>query len=103
MFISSKLRETLTINQIKQVLYSHQKRLLCGDSIPAMSEIAKRSGISRQTLYAMLNGERAEFGQVAQIRLSRVIQEITSHPDYQISRMMRLDLSGAAPRIRFGV
>ncbi len=93
----------LSINQIQSWLQAHQKHLQYGDLVIPISSIATKAGISRQTLYAVLNGERAEFGQVAQIRLSRVIQEITSHPDYQVSRMMRLDFSGAAPRIRFGV
>jgi len=95
--------DCLSIQQIQRWLTHHQKRLQYGDPVPPMTSIANRAGISRQTLYAVLNGERAEFGQVAQIRLSRVIQEITSHPDYQVSKMMRLDLSGAGPRIRFGV
>jgi DNA invertase Pin-like site-specific DNA recombinase len=93
----------LSIAQIKSLLEAHKKRLQYRDPVISISSIATKAGISRQTLYAVLNGDRTEFGQVAQIRLSRVIQEITSHPDYQVSRMMRLDLSGAAPRIRFGV
>jgi hypothetical protein len=94
---------TLTIKNIQFWLKAHQKRLQHGDPVLPISVIANMAGISRVTLYAVLNGERAEFGQVAQIRLSKVIQEITSHHDYQVSRMMRLDLSGTAPRIRFGV
>ena len=93
----------LSLAQIQYWLQAHQKRLQHGDPVLPISAIAIKAGISRQTLYAVLNGERAEFGQVAQIRLSRVIQDITSHPDYQVSRMMRLDFSGAGPRIRFGV
>jgi DNA invertase Pin-like site-specific DNA recombinase len=95
--------KTLSLAQIRSWLQAHQKRLQYGDLVIPISAIANKAGISRQTLYAVLNGERAEFGQVAQIRLSKVIQEITSHPDYQVSKMMRLDLSGTAPRIRFGI
>ena len=95
--------KTLSLAQIRSWLQAHQKRLQYGDLVIPISAIATKAGISRQTLYAVLNGERAEFGQVAQIRLSKVIQEITSHPDYQVSRMMRLDLSRSAPRIRFGL
>jgi len=91
----------LSIKQIQTWLNAHQKRLQHGDPVLPISAIANRAGISRQTLYAVLNGERTEFGQVAQIRLSRVLQEITSQPDYQVSKMMRLDLTGAVPRIRF--
>jgi len=95
--------DCLAIYQIQSWLQHHQKRLQYGDPVPPMTSIANRAGISRQTLYAVLNGERAEFGQVAQIKLSKIIQEITNEPTYQVSRMMRLDLSGAGPRIRFGV
>jgi hypothetical protein len=95
--------QTLSLKQISVWLSTHQKRLEFGDPIPSMTSISNKAGISRQTLYAVLNGERTEFGQVAQIRLSRVIQEITSHPDYQVSKMIRLDLSGSAPKIVFGI
>jgi hypothetical protein len=94
---------TLTIQYLQSWLLVHQKRLQVGDLVLPFSAIATKAGMSRQTLYAILNGERTEFGQAAQIRLSRVIQQITSDPDYQVSRMMRLDLSGVAPRIKFGV
>jgi DNA invertase Pin-like site-specific DNA recombinase len=95
--------KTLALAQIQSWLQAHQKRLQYGDLVIPISAIATKAGISRQTLYAVLNGERDEFGQAAQIRLSRVIQEITSHPDYQVSKMIRLDLSRVVPRIRFGV
>jgi len=97
------IKDCLSISQIQIWLKTHQKRLQHGDPVVSISSIATRAGISRQTLYAVRNGERTEFGQVAQIRLSRVIQEITSQPDYQVSKMMRLELSGDTPRIRFGV
>ncbi len=93
----------LTIKEIKSWLNFHQNRLRIGDQIPSMSEIALKAGISRQTLYAILNSERSEFGQVAQIRLSRVISQISSEPSYQHSKMARVDLSGVTPRIKFGV
>lgn len=93
----------LAIKQIQEWLKVHQKRLQYDDFIPPMSAIADRAGISRQTLYAILNGERAEFGQVAQIRLSRVISQISSEPSYQHSKMARVDLNSSTPKIRFGV
>lgn len=93
----------LTIKQTQLWLKNHQNRLLFGDSILSISEVANRAGISRQTLYAILNGERSEFGQTAQIRLSRVIKQISSEPSYQHSNIARIDLSGSSPRIKFGV
>jgi|GEM_PF-1932070 len=97
-----KLR-ALSLQDIREFLLIHQARLRFDQHISTISDLAGRAGISRQTIYAILRNERTEFGEVAQIRLSRVIQEIASDPSYQVSRMMRLDLSGAAPRIRFGV
>ncbi len=94
---------TLTIENIQLWLRAHQKRLQHGDPVLPISAIANMAGISRVTLYAVLNGERAEFGQVAQIRLSKVISQISSEPSYQHSKMARIDLTGATPRIKFGV
>ncbi len=101
--IPSFMTKILAIKDLELWLTNHQKRLQFGDSIPPMSEIASRAGMSRQTLYAVLNSQRTEFGQIAQIRLSRVISQISSEPSYQHSKMARIDLTGAMPRIRFGV
>jgi hypothetical protein len=95
--------EILSLTQIQGWLKAHQKRLQYGDPIPSISTVADRAGISRQTLYAVLSGDRAEFGETAQIRLSRVIQQISSEPSYQQSRIAKIDFTGATPRIRFGV
>lgn len=89
--------------QIIQWFRQHRMRLKQGESLPTLSSIADRAGISRQTLYAVIRGERSEFGDVAQIRLSRIISQISSEPSYQHSKMARIDLSGAAPRIKFGL
>ncbi len=78
-------------------------RLRNCEALPTLSNISERAGISRQTLYAVLKGDRTEFGEVAQIRLSRVIFQISSDSGYQRSKMARIDLTGAMPRIRFGV
>lgn len=92
----------LSIEFIRDWLKTHQRRLWAGDKIPTMVEIAQRAGTSRQTLYAFLNGERAEFGVPVQIRLSLVITRLVSDPSYHFSRLTRIDLTGATPRIRFG-
>ena len=95
--------QNLTVSQIRFWLRNHQRRLKYGDSVISIAVLADRAGIARQTLYAILNGERSEFGQIAQIRLSRVIGQISSEPCYQHSKMARIDLTGATPRIKFGV
>jgi DNA-binding XRE family transcriptional regulator len=97
------MNNVLSLNQIRSWFDMHQRRLRVENSLPTMVDIASRSGVSRQTLYAILRDDRSEFGEVAQIRLSRVIVQISSEPSYQYSRLSRIDFSGHAPRIKFGV
>lgn len=94
---------SFSIKEIQVWLKFHQKRLEFDDTCLSMSSIADRAGISRQTLYAVLNNNRTEFGQIAQIRLSRVIGQISSETTYKHSKIARIDLTAAAPRIKFGV
>jgi transcriptional regulator with XRE-family HTH domain len=94
--------QTRSVAEIQDFLKWHQKRLAMGDAIPTIKEIAERAGMSRQTLYAILNGERAEFGQPSQIRLNLVISRLVTESAYQHSRLMRVDLGSGTPRIRFG-
>lgn len=95
--------ETLSIKQIQDALRWHQKRLSMGDNIPTMSELADIAGISRQTLYKFIKGERSEFGEIAQIRLSRMLMRVTEEPSYMKTNMMRIDINSDIPKIRFGV
>jgi transcriptional regulator with XRE-family HTH domain len=92
-----------SIAEIQDFLKWHQKRLSMGDAIPTIKAIAERAGMSRQTLYAIMRGERTEFGQSSQIRLNLVINRLSAEPAYQHSMLMRVDLGSGAPRIRFGV
>jgi hypothetical protein len=93
----------MSLQQIRDWLNFHKKRQLVGDKIPSLSEISLRAGLSRQTLYAVLRNERTEFGQIAQTRLSRIIMQINAEPNYQRSRLARIDMQTGQPRIRFGV
>ena len=69
----------MTLNEIRFWLNTYRKFRALGESVPSISEIAKRAGLSRQTLYALIRDQRSEFGEVAQIRLSRVIQQMNRH------------------------
>jgi len=93
----------VSLSQIREWLVSHQYRRRIGDPIISISQLAYMAGISRQTLYALLRNERSEFGEVAQIRLSRVIAQISADPAYQQTRLMRLTLSPNGPRLRIGI
>ena len=64
----------LSLNLIRQKLREHQKMLTAGDSLPTLSELAIRAGIHRDTLYALLSGDRV--CQRTQYALSRVLREV---------------------------
>jgi predicted transcriptional regulator len=95
--------ETLSIKHIQDALRWHQKRLSMGDDIPTMSELADIAGISRQTLYKFIKGERSEFGEVAQIRLSRMLMRVSEEPSYMKTNIARIDFRSGVPKIQFGV
>jgi len=92
----------LSIREIRSWFDLLRRRRELGEVVPSVSEIAERACISRQTIYALLRDERPEFGATAQIRLSRVIQQISADPAYQQTRLMRLTLSPDGPRLRIG-
>ena len=94
--------EYLTLVQIREWLKTHQRRVRLGDSRITLTEIAMRAQVSRQTIYALLRDERSEFGRAAQIRLSRVIRQISANSAYQNTRLMAVDLSGGTPRLVLG-
>ena len=60
--------------ELRNKLKIHQKRLRSGDILPNLTEIANRSGVHRDTIYALLNGDRV--CQRTQYALSRVLQEV---------------------------
>lgn len=91
-----------TLVELRAWLKTHQMRLKRGETGITLSEIAGRAQISRQTMYALMRDQRGEFGEVAQIRLSRVIAQISADPAYQQTRLMRLSLSPDGPRLHIG-
>ena len=52
----------------------HQKMLAADDGLPTITELANRAGIHRDTIYALLSGDRV--CQRTQYSLSRVLQEV---------------------------
>ena len=63
-----------SLAQIQALLKQHQRRLRAGDAFPTIVEIANRAGIHRDTIYALLNGDRV-CGRT-QYALSSVIREV---------------------------
>jgi hypothetical protein len=96
------LMKRLSIVEIRQWFKINKRRRELGESVPSVSAVAEKACLSRQTVYALLQDKRSEFGEVAQIRLSRVIQQISADPAYQQTRLMRLSLFLDGPRLHIG-
>jgi DNA-binding phage protein len=99
--VKRAMNKILSQSEIREWFAVHralQKRRAVSISV---SQIAEMAGMSRQTLYALLRGDRTEFGEVAQIRISRVIAQISADPNYQHTRMFRVRLSSVGPRLHF--
>jgi len=92
----------LSIREICSWFDLLRRRRALGESVPSISEVAYWACLSRQTLYALLRDQRSEFGEVAQIRLSRVIRQISADPAYQQTRLLRIDFTRRIPRLRVG-
>jgi DNA-binding FadR family transcriptional regulator len=85
---------------IATALRSHQKRLQLGDKLPSMTELARRSGMHRDTLYEALNGRR--ISQVSQIRLSLMLSRLEAE-EKPPSRLMHVRIGSGQPTLGFGV
>ncbi len=92
----------MTRLEIRNFLLNMRQRRDLGENVPTLTEIARRACLSRQTIYAFLGNKRSEFGEVAQIRLSRVIQQISADLAYKQTRLMSIDLTTEIPTLRFG-
>lgn len=92
----------MSLEEIRKWFYMLKRRRALGDVVPTVSEIANRVGVSRQTIYALLRNERTQFGEVVQIRLSRVITQISTDPDFQRTRLIRVSFDSGSPSLKLG-
>jgi hypothetical protein len=91
----------MNLAQIRHWFLLHKRRIDAGDDVLSISEVARRAGISRQTLYALLRDQRGQFGPVAQVRLSRVIEQISVNPAYQHSKLMQVRVTRNGLKLGF--
>ena len=67
-----------------------------------MSEVAKRAGIHRDTIYALLNGEHINIR--SQYALSKAVNQLEIElANKQKTRLMSVSLGPEGPRLRFGM
>jgi len=60
--------------QLRQQLNQHQIRIRAGDALPTITELANRAGVHRDTIYALLSGDRV--CKRTQYALSSVLQKV---------------------------
>ena len=79
----------------------HQRRLRVGEPIPCVTDVAKRAGVHRDTIYALLNGEHVS--ERTKYALTRVLREIEEETfGYTKTRLMSISLNQGGPRLHIG-
>jgi hypothetical protein len=92
---------TLSLEQLRNGLRAYQKRLRAGDMLPPLKELSAIAGLHRDTLYALLAGERVN--ERSQYAISKALAEVMESQWNQPSRLLSIDLAGDGPRLKFGL
>jgi hypothetical protein len=87
---------------LRAQMLGYQRRLRAGDPLPSMTELAHRAGVHRDTIYALLNGERISIR--SRYALSRVMAEVEEETRGMPStRLMSVCLTPGGASLAFGV
>jgi predicted transcriptional regulator len=93
---------TLSLSQIRSFLKVHQKRLRAGDDLPSIKAFADHAGVHRDTLYALIDGDRISIR--SQYAISKAIKEVVAQTAGQAkTKVMSIDLTAAGPKLTFGI
>jgi len=91
-----------SLANIRNYLKVHQKCLRAGDNLPTFKAIADLAGVHRDTLYALIDGDRINIR--SQYAISRAIKEVEAQTAYQTkTKVMSVDLTAAGPKLTFGI
>ena len=94
--------EKISQASIRAYLKTHQKRLRAGDNLPTFKAIADLSGVHRDTLYALIEGDRISIR--SQYAISKAIKEVEAQTVNQTkTKVMSVDLTAAGPKLTFGI
>lgn len=89
-------------SSIRNYLKIHQKRLKVGDDLPNFKAIANFAGVHRDTLYALMAGERINHR--TQYALSKAIQEIeTLNASQSKTKILSVNLMPNGAKLVFGI
>ena len=92
----------LSKTELGSWLKTHQKRLRAKDDLPAITEVAKRAGVHRDTVYAAMNGNNIHLH--TQILISRVIRQIDEeYAHVTKTNVMSVTLGIRGAELTFGV
>jgi hypothetical protein len=93
--------ETKSLAALQKDLKLYQRRLNSGDSLPPISKLANIAGVHRDTLYALLAGDRVN--QRSQYAISKALTELMESQWNKSSRLLSIDLGTEGPKLRFGL
>ena len=94
--------DSLSLEQLRQWLRQHQRRLRAGDKLPGIPAIAECASTHRDNLYSLLEGNRIEVR--TQTLLSRAIMEIEAETAAMPkTKLMTISLTGSVPRLQVGL
>ncbi len=94
--------DLISRDAMKAYLKVHQKRLRTGDNLPTLKAIADLAGVHRDTLYALIDGDRISIR--SQYAISKAIKEIEAQTAGQTkTRVISVDLTSAGPKLSFGI
>jgi hypothetical protein len=90
----------VSIPELRKALLGHQRKLRSGDNLPSFTELAAMAGVHRDTLYALMAGDRVN--ERSQYAISKALTEVRESKWNQPSRLLSIDLDSDGPRLKFG-
>ena len=93
---------TKSINQLREWFKAHQVSLASGEKLLTITEIARRAGCHRDTIYALLAGDRISgpMQHALSITICRVEQEYKPSAK---TRLLNIQFSSTGPKLGFGI
>jgi hypothetical protein len=93
--------DIISLTSIRTYLKLHQKRLKAGDKLPSITAIADLAGIHRDTLYALISGERISIR--SQYAISKALSLVAKEKEGRSSRLLSVKLNSSGAQIYFGI
>lgn len=92
--------ETRSLVTLQKDLKLYQRRLNSGDSLPPISKLASIAGVHRDTLYALLAGDR--INQRSHYAISKALTKVMESHWNRPSRLLSIDFGSDGPKLKFG-